>query len=360
MALGLFWASVAFSVFLVVLGLDIMGLFSRKNHFNVDGRTVVITGGSQGMGRGLAKLLAQKGANVVIVARDSKKLEAALEYISGAAIRSTQRFHYISADVTKPEENIRILEQVTVWNGNQPPDVVWANAGMSIPKLFLETSVDVLRQQMDINYFSAAFLAQATLKAWLSAESSTVKSTSASSLPRHFIMTSSCAAFVGLAGYAPYGPTKAALRSLSDSLRQEVQLYNGSRHHAGAHQAPEIKIHLICPGTILSPGYVQENTTKHPITKILEEGDPAQTEDEAAAVAVRELEKGYYLIATNLLAKAMRVGALGGSPRNNWFIDIVFSWLISIAWFFIQPDLEGKVYKYGKQHGVSNASGSTQ
>lgn len=34
------------------------------------------------MGRGLAKLLAQKGANVVIVARDPKKLEAALEYIS--------------------------------------------------------------------------------------------------------------------------------------------------------------------------------------------------------------------------------------------------------------------------------------
>lgn len=34
------------------------------------------------MGRGVAKLLAQKGAHVIIVARDIKKLEAALEYIS--------------------------------------------------------------------------------------------------------------------------------------------------------------------------------------------------------------------------------------------------------------------------------------
>jgi len=77
----------------------IMGLFSRKNQFLVEGRvcrsredlskhllthtkTVVLTGGSTGMGRGLAKLLAQKGANIVLVARDEKKLEAAIVYIS--------------------------------------------------------------------------------------------------------------------------------------------------------------------------------------------------------------------------------------------------------------------------------------
>ncbi|KAI6823563.1 hypothetical protein KC342_g12011 [Hortaea werneckii] len=49
-----------------------MGLFSRKNHFDVHGRTILLTGGSQGMGRGLAKLLAEKGANIVIVARNQQ------------------------------------------------------------------------------------------------------------------------------------------------------------------------------------------------------------------------------------------------------------------------------------------------
>lgn len=43
---------------------------------------MVITGGSQGMGRAVAKILAEKGANVVIVARDQKKLNAAKDYIS--------------------------------------------------------------------------------------------------------------------------------------------------------------------------------------------------------------------------------------------------------------------------------------
>ena len=41
----------------------------------------MITGGSQGMGRGVARLLAQKGANVVLVARGLDKLEATIEYI---------------------------------------------------------------------------------------------------------------------------------------------------------------------------------------------------------------------------------------------------------------------------------------
>lgn len=45
-------------------------------------QTVVITGGSQGMGKAAAKLLAKRGANVVIVARTKQKLEAAMEGIA--------------------------------------------------------------------------------------------------------------------------------------------------------------------------------------------------------------------------------------------------------------------------------------
>ncbi|KAL8918222.1 MAG: hypothetical protein Q9172_005515 [Xanthocarpia lactea] len=63
-----------------------MGIFPSKNQFPVDGRTVLVTGGSQGMGRSVARLLAQKGANVVIAARNVQRLEEALEHIaSGAA-----------------------------------------------------------------------------------------------------------------------------------------------------------------------------------------------------------------------------------------------------------------------------------
>lgn len=78
-----------------------MGIFDRKNHFNVDGKvrqtcipadanadtgqTVVVTGGSQGMGRALARMLAQKGAHVAIVARNEAKLAEAFKYIAVSA-----------------------------------------------------------------------------------------------------------------------------------------------------------------------------------------------------------------------------------------------------------------------------------
>ncbi|KAL9576023.1 MAG: hypothetical protein Q9212_007456, partial [Teloschistes hypoglaucus] len=57
-----------------------MGIFSSKNHFPVDGRTVLITGASQGMGRSVARLLAEKGASVVIVGRNLQRLGEAMEH----------------------------------------------------------------------------------------------------------------------------------------------------------------------------------------------------------------------------------------------------------------------------------------
>jgi 3-dehydrosphinganine reductase len=260
--------------------------------------------------------------------------------------------------LTKPEENDRVVQEVTAWNHGNPPDIVWANAGMSQPMLFLEASVEVLRQQMDVNYFAAAYLAQSTLKSWIKpAASKTSTTQNKSQPPRHFILTSSSVCFVGVAGYAPYAPPKSAMRSLADTLRSEVNLYNGARRQGDpANAAPaDIKIHCVCPGTITSPGHEQEQQTKHKVTMILEDGDPAQTEDEVAAAAVRGLESGGYLITTQLLGHAMRVSALGGSPRNNWFVDTVFSWVTAVAWLFIGPDMEGKVFNYGKKNGVKSA-----
>ncbi|KAI9709012.1 MAG: hypothetical protein M1812_007825 [Candelaria pacifica] len=337
-----------------------MDYFRRKNHFPVEGRTIIITGGSEGLGRAAAKLLASKGANVVIVARNVQKLEAAIAYISAAAANSkTQRFHYISADMTNPTESARILEEVTVWNHNQPPDIVWCNAGSAEPGLFLHTPIDRLRYQMDVNYWSAAYLAQATLKSWLqqTPQSSSMSKSSLTSCkpiePRHLIFTSSVAALYPIIGYSPYAPAKAAMRSLSDALSQEVKLYHGANQHKEAHQrSPEVKIHTICPGTIFSPGLERENICKPQITKQLETDDPGQTGEQCAAASVKALERGDYLITMGWLGLLMRGSAWGGSPRNNMIVDTVVSWVTSVVWLFVQPDLDGKVWKYGQANGV--------
>lgn len=208
---------------------------------------------------------------------------------------------------------------------------------------------------MDLNYFATAYLAQTTLRDWIKpASGKQVVADPKSVKPRHFICTSSVACFVGLAGYTPYAGPKAAMRSLADTLRSEVLLYNGARRKDPATgPAADIKIHCVLPGTIKSPGYEEEEKLKHPVTKILEEGDIAQTEDEVALAAVRGLEKGGFLITTQLLGDAMRVSTLGGSPRNNILVDTLFSWATAIAWLFIGPDMDSKVYNYGKKNGLA-------
>ena len=186
--------------------------------------------------------------------------------------------------MSSADENNRILTETTTWNHGQAPDIVWQIAGAAHPALFTETPVETLRSQMDINYWGAAYLAHATMKAWTQSSSGSKQQGSTKpNSPRQFIMTSSVAALAGFAGYAPYSPAKAAMRSLADTLRSEVLLYNGWRRSKDAAlraQAPDrdISIHLVMPGTISSPGLQTENLTKHAVTKELEKGDIVQTE----------------------------------------------------------------------------------
>jgi 3-dehydrosphinganine reductase len=283
-------------------------------------------------------------------------LPAHAKECQAAAKKPSQRFHSISADVTIPEENKRVLDEVTVWNNGQPPDIVWANAGSSHPTLFIDTAIETLRNQMDTNYWSATYLAHATLRLWLKPVKQD-DTGSTSNRPRHFIMTSSTACFVGVAGYAPYSPPKAAMRSLADTLRSELNLYNGHRRFSSTtgrgKPATDIQIHCVVPGGIKSPGFEAENKVKHPVTHLLEEGDPTQTEDEAAAAAVKGLERGGYLITTQWFGYAMRASAMGGSPRTNVVLDTLAAWVTSLAWLWIAPDMEGTVWKFGKGNEVN-------
>lgn len=228
---------------------------------------------------------------------------------------------------------------------------MWANAGSSHPTLFIETPIEIQRSQMEINYWAASYLAHATLRSWLKPASSKVPE--ANPRPRHFIITSSVACFVGLAGYTPYAVAKSALRSLADNLRSEMNLYNGYRSaNPGKGPAADVKIHCVVPGTITSPGFEEENKVKHAVTKKLEENDPHQTEDEVAVAAVKGLERGGFLITTQWLGHLMRASMLGGSQRNNAVVDTILGWISYIAWLFIGPDLDSKVFNYGGSNEV--------
>lgn len=203
-----------------------------------------------------------------------------------------------------------------------------------MPELFVDMDMESLRRQMDINFYGTAEMSHAILREWLAADAPVETE------PKHLIMTTSVIALFTIPGYAPYAPSKWALRGLADTLSQEVMMY-----------PQNVKIHVVYPGTILSPGFERENRTKPAITKLLEASDPKDTPDQVADSAIRGLENGDYFVTVNFLGHLMRWGVLGGSFRNNWLVDTLGAWLVSILWFFVHMDLHGKVRSYGKKHG---------
>lgn len=231
-------------------------------------------------------------------------------------------------------------------------------AGAAAPTLFLDSSYSTMHKQMDVNYWSCAYIATETLRLWTKSASTSAseRNLKGTAGKRHLIFTSSSVAFCGIAGYAPYAPSKAAIRALSDCLRSEINFYNGARRSTATSDISpppvDIEIHTVFPGTIKSPGLELENSTKHDVTHILEDVDPVQTPDAGAAAAIAGLERGEYLVVTNWLGRLMRGSAWMGSPRSNWLIELLTAWLSAIVWLFIGPDMERTVWNYGKRWGL--------
>ena len=256
------------------------------------------------------------------------------------------------------------MKKVTELNNGMPPDVVWCCAGYSLPGFFASTSIDTLRSQMDTLYWSAAYMAHAAIQTWTGINPPWPHPTErpGSKIPgnRHIIFTNSVLGFFTVAGYSPYSPAKAAMKSLADTLRQEVEVYNGvaikqvgSGKDRGVFTS-NIKIHTVYPSGILTPGLENENLQKPKVTVKIEEGDKPQTAGEVAKVAIRELEKGRTSITTSFLGRVMKGAGLQGAPRES-VVDLFYNLLGGVAVLFVTPDILRKCRNWGKKYGMEGA-----
>ncbi|KAL8729884.1 MAG: hypothetical protein Q9166_004441 [cf. Caloplaca sp. 2 TL-2023] len=301
------------------------------------------------MGRSVARLLAEKGANVVIAARNVHRLEEALEHTTAGAIRKSQRFHFISADLISSTEATRVLSETTTWNNNTPPDIVFCCAGSSYPALFIDAPVSTHQSHFEANYLSAAYIAHAALQLWLKPSqkstdtSNSPSSTSSLPLPRHLIFTSSVLAFYPIAGYGPYSPTKASLRVLTDTLSQELLLYPPTPSR------PAVIPHCIFPALIFTQGYIEENKGKPTVTLKLEEDDRGQTADEVAEASIKGLERGEEMVTTEFLGGLMWRSIMGFSRKGGWGLwDTVMGAMVLWVVGWVRWDMDRTVEKWGR------------
>ncbi|MCJ1314115.1 hypothetical protein MMC25_007795 [Agyrium rufum] len=329
-----------------------MGALSSKNHFPVPGRTMLITGGSLGMGKALAQLLSSKGANVIIVARKPQALADALSDVTrSAANESFQRFHSIVADLSVPSEAQRVVSEATEWNNGKPLDAVICCAGSAVPKFFVDTPVEQIEQMMSSNYYTAAYTAHAVLRSWLkpSTKAETKANPPATKKqlppPRHLIFTASAAAFLSLTGWTTYTPSKMAIRALAEGLSQEVLLYPVSPSQ------PAVEVHTVYPGGILTAALEEENKIKPGILKKLEEDDTPLTPEQVALKTLKGLEKGKESITMDILGWAMWCGSIMGGQRN--ILDVFGSWIVVLVLWFVRWDHRGKIKSWGAKNNIS-------
>ena len=122
--------------------------------FDLSGAVALVTGASSGLGRRFARVLAENGASVVLVARRKERLEALAAEIEAAGGRALP----VAADVASRAEIAQAFDAAQAEFG--PVTVLINNAGVAKPQSFLGMREETWRQTLDINLDAVVTIAQ--------------------------------------------------------------------------------------------------------------------------------------------------------------------------------------------------------
>lgn len=166
------------------------------------GKTVIITGGSSGIGKACAIQFAKEGANVVIAGRNTSKLEQALNELHVY----TQQVQMVTADVGNYSDCENIIFQTIKHFGGI--DILINNAGISMRGLLADTKMEVLHQVMNTNFWGTVNCTKLALPYLVKSKGSVVG-------------ISSIAGKKGLPGRSAYSASKFAMEGFLETLRTE-------------------------------------------------------------------------------------------------------------------------------------------
>src|SRR5712692_3061085 len=166
--------------------------------------TVLITGGTDGLGRAAALLLAEQGYHVFAAGRSSEK-RAALDQL---AHERDLPLETLEMDVCDDASVARALAEVHTKAG--PLDVLVNNAGIGYFATVEEIRMDHLRQQFETNFFGVVRVTQAVLPEMRQRRRGRI------------LNMSSAAGRVALPLFGPYSGSKFALEGMTDALRLEL------------------------------------------------------------------------------------------------------------------------------------------
>jgi short-subunit dehydrogenase len=184
----------------------------------MDGKVVVVTGASMGIGEEIARVFADRGASVVLLSRDASRAEAARHRIG-----HTERTLAMACDVRHREEVDRVLgltlhhfDRVDVWVNN---------AGVGIRDSVADVEMPACRELFETNFFGLVNCMQAVIPPMREAGGGAI------------VNISSVAGHIPVAFLSPYSASKFAVNALGKGARMELKLDN-------------IHVLTVCPGYV--------------------------------------------------------------------------------------------------------------
>ena len=224
---------------------------------NIEGKIVVITGASSGLGEATARHLSELGAVVVLGARRIDRIRALAQALAGSEGKAVA----VQTDVTQSEQVKKLVEAAVEKYGRI--DVMINNAGLMPHSPLERLKIADWDRMIDVNIKGVLYGIAAALPYMQQQKSG------------HFINVSSVAGHKVRPGSAVYAATKHAVLVISEGLRQEVKPYN-------------IRTTVISPGAIATdlPDSITEPDIADSVRKLYEIAIPADSFARAVAFAI--------------------------------------------------------------------------
>lgn len=240
-----------------------------------EGSSVVIAGGSSGIGLATARLLAARGANIGIIGRSQSKLDAAKLQIEAARVSPAQSVVAVSADLSDAEATRGAF--ATLADEGLEPDVLINSAGVIVPGEFVTMSAEDFAANLDCGFWSVVNPCRAAAPGM------------AARGRGHIVNVSSVAGYLGIYGYTGYSAAKFATMGFTEALRFEMK-------PAG------VSVHVVCPPDTDTPALAYEKTLRPRETDVIAGNIKAIPAEKVAAAIVRGIERDSYYIIPDALS----------------------------------------------------------
>jgi 3-oxoacyl-[acyl-carrier protein] reductase len=200
-------------------------MFRSKTKPEWQGKTIVITGGSRGIGFASAKAFLEGGGQVAICARDAARLEGAERDLGAAGPVLAE-----TVDVRDPKQITAFIERIGTALG--PIDVLVNNAGILYAGPFAQQPYESIGDVIDVNLKGLTYMTRAVLPSMVAQGNGVI------------INVSSGAGLSGFADIVSYCASKFGVVGLTESLAQEVGTLG-------------VRVYGLCPGRVATDMQVQ-------------------------------------------------------------------------------------------------------